>query len=83
MKKILITILFTPLLIFSQRIETSKILIPPKQIVQINYPLYKNYNLKILNKSKFDLIISTHDYITDSIFRKFTLDKNTSTLLSF
>ena len=82
MKRTLITILFTPFLIFSQRIETSKILIPPKQIVQINYPLYQKYNLKILNKSKFDLIISTHDYKTDSIFKKFTLVKNSSTLLS-
>tara|TARA_B100000575_G_C23078464_1_gene621243 strand:+ start:56 stop:655 length:600 start_codon:yes stop_codon:yes gene_type:complete len=81
MKRNLFIILFTPLLIYSQRIETSKILIPPKQIIQINYPLLRNYNLKIWNKSKFDLTISTHNYKTDSIFKKFVMEKGSSTLL--
>ena len=82
MKRTLFLILFTPLLIFSQRIETSKILIPPKQIVQINYPLFRDYNLKIWNKSKLDLTISAHNYKTDSIFNKFVMEKGSSALLS-
>lgn len=82
MKRILFITLFAPLLIFSQRIEISKILIPPKQIVQINYPLFRYYNLKIWNKSKFDLTISTHNYKNDSIFKKFVMEKGSSALLS-
>ena len=82
MKRTLLIILFTPLLIYSQRIETSKILIPPKQIIQINYPLLRNYNLKIWNKSKLDLTISTHKKETDSIIKKFVLVKDSSALLS-
>ena len=82
MKRTLLIILFAPLLIYSQRIETSKILIPPKQIIQINYPLLRNYNLKIWNKSKLDLTISTHKKETDSIIKKFVLVKDSSALLS-
>ena len=82
MKRILFISLFAPVLIFSQRIEVSKILIPPKQIVQINYPLFRYYNLKIWNKSKFDLTISTHNYKNDSIFKKFVMEKGSSALLS-
>ena len=82
MKRTLLIILFTPLLIYSQRIETSKILIPPKQIIQINYPLLRNYNFKIWNKSKLDLTISTHKKETDSIIKKFVLVKDSSALLS-
>ena len=82
MKRILLIILFTPLLIYSQRIETSKILIPPKQIILISYPLLTNYNLKIWNKSKFDLTISTHEQKTDSIIKKFIMEKGSSALLS-
>ena len=82
MKRTLLIILFTPLLIYSQRIETSKILIPPKQIIQINYPLLRNYNLKIWNKSKLDLTISTHKKETDSISKKLVLVKDSSALLS-
>jgi len=82
MKRTLLIILFTPLLIYSQRIETSKILIPPKQIIQINYPLLRNYNFKIWNKSKLDLTISTHKKETDSIIKKFVLLKDSSALLS-
>ena len=82
MKRTLLILLFTPLLIYSQRIETSKILIPPKQIIQINYPLLRNYNLKIWNKSKLDLTISTHKKETDSMIKKFVLVKDSSALLS-
>ena len=82
MKRTLFIILLTPLLIFSQRIETSKILIPPKQIVQIYYPLFRDYNLKIWNKSKFDLITTTHNYKTDSILKKIKIEKGSSALLS-
>lgn len=82
MKRILFISLFAPVLIFSQRIEVSKILIPPKQIVQINYPLFRYYNLKIWNKSKFDLTISTHEQKTDSIIKKFIMEKGSSALLS-
>ena len=82
MKRILFISLFAPVLIFSQRIEVSKILIPPKQIVQINYPLFRYYNLKIWNKSKFDLTVSTHNYKNDSIFKKFVMEKGSSALLS-
>lgn len=82
MKRDLLIILFTPLLIYSQRIETSKILIPPKQIILISYPLLTNYNLKIWNKSKFDLTISTHEQKTDSIIKKFIMEKGSSALLS-
>ncbi len=82
MKRILFITLFAPLLIFSQRVEISKILIPPKQIIQINYPLFRYYNLKIWNKSKFDLTVSTHNYKNDSIFKKLVMEKGSSALLS-
>ena len=82
MKRNLLIILFTPLLIYSQRIETSKILIPPKQFFLVSYPLSTNYNLKIWNKSKFDLTISTHEQKTDSIIKKFIMEKGSSALLS-
>ena len=52
MKRILFITLFAPLLIFSQRVEISKILIPPKQIIQINKDL-----------SKLEPIISLSDTI--------------------
>jgi len=55
--------------------QQSELLIPPKQIVQIDYPLYKGFTVKIWNKSKLDLCVSARDRITDSLQRGFGLEK--------
>ena len=50
-------------------------------MVQIDYPLFKGFNLKIWNQSKFTVGVSTKDKLTDSIRKSFNLEKKNNTLL--
>ena len=68
-------------LAFGQKGERSKLILPPKQIVQINYPLYQGFNVKIWNKSKFDLGVSAREQKTDSLVKGFGLDSGSSAVL--
>jgi len=83
MKKILLLAFLSSSLVIGQKIkiEKSHLIIPPKQIVKIDYPLYKGYNVKIWNKSKFDIDVSAHDRNTDSLSKAFGLKKNSSVQL--
>jgi len=68
-------------LAFGQKAERSQLVLPPKQIVQINYPLYQGFNVKIWNKSKFDLGVSAREQKTDSLVKGFGLDSGSSAVL--
>jgi len=68
-------------LAFGQKAERSQLILPPKQIVQINYPLYQGFNVKIWNKSKFDLGVSAREQKTDSLVKGFGLDSGSSAVL--
>ena len=68
-------------LAFGQKGERSQLVLPPKQIVQINYPLYQGFNVKIWNKSKFDLGVSAREQKTDSLVKGFGLDSGSSAVL--
>jgi len=61
--------------------ERSQLLIPPKQIVQVEYPFYKGFTTKVWNKSKFDLGVSVHDRTTDSLIKDFGMPRGSSNLL--
>ena len=83
MKKTLFLFLFTLSALFGQnnKVEKSTIIIPPKQIIRIDYPLYQRFNVKLRNRSKFDLGISARDRKTDSLRKVFGLAKGGSTIL--
>jgi hypothetical protein len=66
---------------FGQKEARSQLVIPPKQVVQINYPLYKGFNVKIWNESKFVVGVTARDQVTDSIVKSFGLEKGGTTLL--
>ena len=68
-------------LAFGQKGERAQLILPPKQIVQINYPLYQGFNVKIWNKSKFDLGVSARERKTDSLVKGFGLDSGSSAVL--
>ena len=68
-------------LAFGQKGERPQLILPPKQIVQINYPLYQGFNGKIWNKSKFDLGVSAREQKTDSLVKGFGLDLGSSAVL--
>ena len=80
MFKLIITYFFTISFAFSQKGTRSQLIIPPKQIVQIDYPLYKGFNVKIWNHSKFLVGISSRDKETDSVQISFDLKNGKSIL---
>ena len=80
MFKLIVTYFFTISLAFSQKGTRSQLIIPPKQIVQIDYPLYKGFNVKIWNHSKFLVGISSRDKETDSVHNSFELKNGNSIL---
>lgn len=53
----------------------STIIIPPKQVVRLDYPYMKGYNVKLWNKSKFELGVSAREHQTDSLRKGFGLNK--------
>lgn len=62
--------------------EKSVLVIPPKQVVQIDYPNYKGFTVKMWNKSKFDLGVSAREHTTDSIKKGFGLSKGANAVLA-
>ena len=59
-----------------QKNERSKLIIPPKQIIRIYYPLLNAFNIKIWNKSKLGVNISSKFRKTDSLNLTLSLEKN-------
>lgn len=81
MKKLILYFFLSIYFAFGQKDIRSQLIIPPKQVVQIDYPLFKGFNLKIWNQSKFTVGVSTKDKLTDSIRKSFNLEKKNNTLL--
>ena len=75
MKKILLLISFNFLFSFGQKSEFSELVIPPKQIVRLDYPLFKTFKIKVYNKSKYVLGISLLNREKDSFNENFSLEK--------
>ena len=63
------------LFVFGQKPEFSELVIPPKQIVRVDYPLFRDFKIKIYNKSKFFLGISLLSREKDSLYKNFSLEK--------
>ena len=53
----------------------STLIIPPKQVVRIDYPYMKGFTVKLWNKSKFELGVSAREHHTDSLSKGFGLNK--------
>lgn len=69
--------------IFAQgKWEKSTLVIPPKQVVQMDYPYFKGFTVKFWNKSKFELGVSARSIETDSIKKGFGLAKGANATLS-
>lgn len=81
MKKILFIYLIATFYAFGQKGERSTLIIPPKQVVQIDYPFYQGFNVKIWNESKFVLGVSAREKVTDSVCKSFGLEKGKNELL--
>ncbi|MGB1635123.1 MAG: hypothetical protein ACPHBP_08370 [Flavobacteriaceae bacterium] len=81
MKKWAILFLCTGFMAFSQKVARSELILPPKQIVQINYPLYKGFTIKIWNESKYVIGVSARDKKTDSLRKSFGLEKGSRAIL--
>ena len=56
--------------------------IPPKQVVQIDYPYYKGFVVKLWNKAKFDVGVSAREHDTDSLRKGFGLSKGANATLN-
>ena len=80
MKNILALFYLVSLTAVAQKANRSELIIPPKQVVQIDYPLYQGFNVKIWNQSKYVIGVSARDKQTDSIRKSFGLDKGSTTL---
>ncbi|PWH11501.1 hypothetical protein DEJ39_04215 [Bacteroidetes bacterium SCGC AAA795-G10] len=78
MKKIVLLISFNFLFVFGQKPELSELVIPPKQIVRVDYPLFNAFKTKIYNKSKFFLGISLLSREKDSLCENHKLEKGKS-----
>ena len=81
MKKLILYFFLSIYFAFGQKDIRSQLIIPPKQVVQIDYPLFKGFNVKIWNQSKFTVGVSTKDKLTDSIRKSFNLEKKNNTLI--
>ena len=81
MKKLILYFFLSIYFAFGQKDIRSQLIIPPKQVVQIDYPLFKGFNVKIWNQSKFTVGVSTKDKLTDSIRKSFNLEKKNNILL--
>ncbi len=67
--------------VYGQKDERSKLLIPPKQIIRIDYPLFKDFKVKIWNKSRLDIQVSSRSRKTDSLNSSLILEKNSISIL--
>jgi antitoxin component of MazEF toxin-antitoxin module len=66
---------------FGQKFDRSVLIIPPKQLVQINYPNYKGLNIKIWNESRLVINVFTRNKLSDSLQKSFELKKKRDTLV--
>ena len=82
MKKTLFLFLSSLSVLLGQnnKFEKSTLIIPPKQVIRIGYPLYHRFNVKLWNRSKFDLRISARDRKTDSLHKGLGLAKGSNTI---
>ena len=82
-KKILFLFLSSLSVLVGQnnKAEKSTLIIPPKQVIRISYPQYHRFNVKLWNRSKFDLRISARDRKTDSLHKGLDLAKGSNTIL--
>ncbi len=62
--------------VHGQKDKRSKLIISPKQIVRIDYPSLNSFNIKIWNKSKLDVNVSSRYRKTDSLNLTLSLEKN-------
>ncbi|MGB1445911.1 MAG: hypothetical protein ACPG7X_08875 [Flavobacteriaceae bacterium] len=65
-----------------QNLERSTLIIPPKQVVQLDYPYYKGFVVKLWNKAKFDVGVSARAHATDSLQKGFGLSKGANATLA-
>ncbi len=65
-----------------QSLPKSTVVIPPKQVVQIDYPYYNGFVVKLWNKGKFDVGVSARDKATDSLRKGFGLAKGANATLT-
>lgn len=65
-----------------KQLPKSTLVIPPKQIVQIDYPFMKGFSVKLWNKSKFELVVSARQHQSDSLCKGFGIDNNAFATLS-
>lgn len=84
MKQLSILLFFCAFLGFAQKYqqEKSTIILSPKQVIQLDYPNFKGYVVKIWNKSKFDLGVSARLKENDSIKKGFGLSKGANATLA-
>ena len=83
MKKIAFLLIVFPTILFGQKkvLAKSTLIIPPKQVVAIDYPNYKGFRVKVWNKAKFELGVSARDKETDSLRKGFGLNKGAAASL--
>ena len=74
MKTKLIISFILPFVMFSlvtaqtkKTLPKSTVIIPPKQVVRIDYPYMKGFSVKLWNKSKYELGVSSREFVTDSL----------------
>ncbi len=84
MKQLSFLLLFCVFFGFAQKKqqEKSTIILSPKQVVQLDYPKYKGYVVKLWNKSKFDLGVSARSKENDSLLKGFGLSKGANATLA-
>ena len=84
MKHLCLLLIFcsTSLIAQKQNLERSTVVIPPKQVVQIDYPYYKGFVVKLWNKAKFDVGVSAREHDTDSLRKGFGLSKGANATLN-
>lgn len=82
MKHFCYLLLFVTYFGFAQKQERSVLYLSPKQVVQLDYPNYKGYVVKIWNKSKFDLGVSARLEKNDSLQKGFGLAKGANATLA-
>ena len=79
---LLLVLCSTSLFAQKQNLERSTLVIPPKQVVQIDYPYYKGFVVKLWNKAKFDVGVSAREHDTDSLRKGFGLSKGANATLN-
>ena len=84
MKQFVLLLFFSSSFLFAQKqkLEKSILIIPPKQVVQIDYPYYKGFMVKLWNKAKFDVGVSARAHSDDSLHKGFGLSKGANATLS-